>query len=303
MEAKAPSRRAAAAKSFPRIKRVSARRAVNHSLGGNIATLAVLLLLGIFTLLPLVYIVSNAFKPMDELFVYPPHFFVRNPTLDNFRDMFTLMNQSWVPFTRYLFNTLFVTGAGTLGHLFFASMCAYVLAKHVFPGRDLMFKLVVTSLMFSTAVTSIPTYIIISKLNLLDNYLAIILPAFQSTLGLYLMKQFMETLPDSVLESARIDGAGEVCVFWRIAMPMVKPAWITLIILMVQSLWNIVSPYTYSEPMKTMPQAMSQILAGGIARTGASSAVALVMMVVPLSLFIFSQSRVIETMSTSGMKE
>ncbi len=287
-----------------RVPRARARhKQLNRSKAGNVVSFIVLLLLGAFMMLPMVYIVSNAFKPMDELFVYPPRLFVRVPTLDNFRDLFDLINSSRVPFSRYLFNTVFVTAVGTLGHLFIASMCAYVLAKHEFPGRKFLFELVVTSLMFSTAVTSVPTYIIIAKMNLLDNYLALILPAFQSTLGLYLMKQFMETIPDSVIESARLDGAGEVTVFWRIAMPMVKPAWITLIILMFQNLWNIVSPYTYSEPMKTLPQALSQILAGGIARTGASSAVALIMMSVPLLMFIFSQSRVIETMSTSGLKE
>lgn len=276
---------------------------INRSVGGDVLTLVVLGILGAFMMLPMVYIISNAFKPIDELFMYPPRFFVRNPTLDNFRELVNLTNSTRVPFTRYLFNTVFVTIVGVLGHLFLASMCAYVLAKHKFKGKDLIFEIIVTSLMFSSAVTSVPSYIIITKLGLLDNYLAIILPAFQSTLGLYLMKQFMETLPDSVLESARIDGANEVCVFWKIAMPMVKPAWITLIILMFQNLWNIISPYTHSEDMKTLPQALSQILAGGIARTGASSAVSLVMMSVPLLLFVFSQSQIIETMSTSGMKD
>lgn len=290
-------------KFFKRSKGFASVKKINRSASGDFFNLLLLLILGAFMLLPMIYIVTNAFKPIDELFAYPPRFWVRNPTLDNFRDLLDLIDSTRVPFTRYLFNTVFVTISGTMGHLFLASMCAYVLAKHKFRGNRVIFEIIVNSLMFSSAVTSVPSYIIITKLGLLDNYLAVILPAFQSTLGLYLMKQFMETLPDSVLESARIDGAHEVYVFWKIAMPMVKPAYITLIILMFQNLWNIISPYTYSEQMKTLPQALSQILAGGIARTGASSAVSLLMMSVPLLFFIFSQSQVIETMSTSGMKD
>lgn len=276
---------------------------INRSLFGNINALLFLLFLGLFMVLPLVFVVSNAFKPLDELFIFPPRFFVRNPTLSNFSDMLIVMSESWVPFTRYLFNTVFSTVIGTFGHLFFASMAAFALARHPFPGSKVMFRIIVLSLMFTPAVTGIPNYIIMAKVNLIDTYWAVILPAMQTSLGLYLMKQFMETLPEAVMESARIDGAGEIKIYWKIAMPMVKPAWITLIILMVQNLWNSTSPFTYSEELKTMPQAMSQILSGGIARTGVASAVSLIMLLVPLLIFVFSQSKVIETMSTSGMKD
>ena len=276
---------------------------VNRSLMGNVTTLLFLAFLGVFMVLPLVFVISNAFKPLDELFIFPPRFFVRNPTLSNFSDMLIVMSESWVPFSRYLFNTIFITVLGTFGHVFLSSMAAFALARHHFPGARVIFRIIVLSLMFTPAVTAIPTYIIMAKINLLDTYWAIILPAMQTSLGLYLMKQFMETLPEAVLESARMDGAGEIRIFWKIGMPMVKPAWITLIILMIQNLWNTISSFTYSEQLKTMPQAMSQILSGGIARTGVASAVALIMLSVPLLVFIFSQSKVIETMSTSGMKD
>lgn len=276
---------------------------VNRSLGGNIAAGLFLACLGAFTILPLIFIISNAFKPLDELFVYPPKLFVRNPTLDNFSDMLVLMSQSWVPFSRYVFNTVFLTVIGTFGHLFLASMAAFAMAKHDFPGKKIMFSMIVLSLMFTPAVTGIPNYIIMSKIGIIDTYLASLLPALQYSLGIYLMKQFMETIPDSILEVAKIDGANEIQIYWKIAMPMVKPAWLTLIILMIQSLWNSVTPLTYSEELKTMPQAMGQILAGGISRTGAGSAVALIMMSVPLVAFIMSQSNIIETMNASGMKD
>ena len=282
-------------------KRTTAR--VNRSRAGNIMSLIFLLLLSAFMLLPMVFVVSNAFKPLDELFIYPPKLLVNKPTLDNFSSMMKLMSQSWVPFSRYLFNTVFLTVAGTLLHLIFASLAAYPLARHKFMGRDLIFGAIVLSLMFSGSVTQIPSYIIITKIGLLDNHLATLLPAIQYSLGLYLIKQFMETIPDSVIEAARIDGASEWRIWAQLAMPMVKPAWLTLIILMIQQLWNMISPYTFSEELKTLPQALNQILSGGIARTGVSAAVSLIMLSVPAITFILSQSQIIETMNSSGMKD
>lgn len=276
---------------------------VNRSRGGNFLSLTFLLVLAAFMLLPMVFVVSNAFKPLDELFIYPPRLLVNRPTLDNFASMMKLMSQSWVPFSRYLFNTVFLTVAGTLLHLVIASLAAYPLARHHFVGRDLIFGAIVLSLMFSGSVTQIPSYIIITRVGLLDNHLATILPAIQSSLGLYLIKNFMETLPDSVIEAARIDGASEWRIWAQLAMPMVKPAWLTLIILMIQNLWNAISPYTFSEELKTLPQALNQILAGGIARTGVSAAVSLIMLSVPVVTFVLSQSQIIETMNSSGMKD
>lgn len=285
-----------------RRRAVRSRSRVNRSRGGNAAAFVVLCLLGAFMVFPMIYVVGNAFKPLDELFKYPPELFVHNPTLDNFRQLALLAATSWVPFSRYFFNTFLVTVAGTLGNILLASLCAYALAKRRFPGARVIFKVIVLSLMFSAQVTAVPTYLLMTRVGLLDTYWAIILPAFQSSLGLYLMKQFIETVPNELLEAAQIDGAGQLHIFFRLVMPMVKPAWLTLCILSIQSLWNVVSPYTYSEQLKTLPQALSQIAAGGIARTGVGSAVALVMLVVPVFSFVVTQSNVIETMSTSGLK-
>lgn len=264
-----------------------------------------LLLFGLFMMLPMVYAVSNAIKPLEEIWYFPPRFLVGNPTLDNFRDLLVVMSDSWVPFSRYMFNTVFITAAGTLGHVVLASLCAYVLSKHNFPGKGLLFSMVVLSLMFSSVVTQIPNFIIIASLGWIDSYQALIVPAFASSLGLYLMKQFMDQMiPDAVLESARMDGASEWKIFWRIVMPMVKPAWLTLIIFSIQGLWGIgANHFIQSEELKTLNYALSQILAGGIARTGTGSAAAVLMMIVPIIVFIISQSKIIETMSASGMKE
>ena len=256
-------------------------------------------------LLPMVYAISSALKPLEEIWFFPPRFLVRNPTLKNFTELFRIMTDFWVPFSRYLFNTLFITGIGTFGHVILASLCAYALSKHDFPGKNLMFQIVILSLMFSTVVTQIPNFIIIAEIGWIDSYKAVIVPAFASSLGLYLMKQFMEQMiPDSVLESARMDGAHEWTVFWKIVMPMVKPAWLTLIIFSIQGLWGMgANKFIQSEELKTLNYALSQILAGGISRAGVGSAAAVLMMMVPIIVFIIAQSNIIETMSTSGMKE
>ena len=276
-----------------------------RSAGGDAGISVVLILLGLFMFLPMYYTVIQSLKPLDELWMYPPRFVVYNPSFKNFTDLFTLMNISWVPFSRYIFNTILTSVAGTFGHLLLASMAAYALAKIKFPGRNFMFQTVQMSLMFSATVTGIVNFIIISALGWLDTYWALIVPAWSSSLGLYLMKQFMDTnVNDSVLESARLDGAGEFRTFWVIAMPMVKPAWLTLIIYSFQGLWNAgASTYIYSEQLKSFNYAIGQITAGGIKRQGASAAATVIMMLVPITVFVVSQSNIIETMGSSGMKD
>lgn len=276
-----------------------------RSAGGDAGISVILVILGAFMFLPMVYVVMQSLKPLDELWMYPPRFYVMSPTLKNFKDLFTLMNISWVPFSRYIFNTVLVAVAGTAGHLFLASLAAYALAKIKFPGRDLMFQTVQMSLMFNATVTAITSFILMSALHWLDTYWALIVPAWCSSLGLYLMKQFMDTnVNDSVLESARLDGAKELKIFWIIAMPMVKPAWLTLIIYSFQGLWNAgASMYIYSEQYKSFNYAIGQILAGGIKRAGAGAASQVIMMLVPIIIFVISQSNIIETMGSSGMKD
>jgi ABC-type glycerol-3-phosphate transport system permease component len=277
---------------------------LNRSVGGTVALFIVLALMGSFMALPLILTINNAFKPLDELFYFPPLFFVRNPTFNNFSDLFILMSESWVPFSRYILNTLLITGAGVVGHLMFASMAAYPLAKNDFPLKNILFTMVVLALMFSPIVTSIPNYMIISALGINNTYLAVILPAFSFSLGLYLMKQFMEQLPDSLVECSRLDGASEYRIYWSIVMPNVKPAWLTLIILMFQFLWGTTGGiFLRSEQLKPLNFALNQIVAGGIARAGAGAAVGFILMMVPITFFIVSQSQIIETMATSGMKE
>lgn len=285
-------------------KKLIKRRKPNRSIAGDIALYIFLGLVAFVMFFPILFAINNALKPLDELFRFPPKILAQNPTLDNFSDLFVTMGKSWVTFSRYLFNTVFMTAAGTAGHLFIASMAAFVLAKYDFPGGPAFFKLVTIAMMFTGYVTAIPNYLIINKFHLVDTYWAIIIPAFASPMGLFLMKQFMEGLPTSLIEAAKIDGANEWRVFSGIVMPNVKPAWMTLIIFSVQGLWNNrASTLIYSEEKKTLPFAMQQIQAGGIARTGQAQAVLVVLMVVPIAIFIFSESQILETMASSGLKD
>lgn len=277
---------------------------LNRSAAGNTLLFAVMIVCGIFMALPLVMIVNNALKPLDEIYQYPPKIFVRNPSLENFSDLFILMNDSWVPFSRYILNTFIITGFGTLGQVIVASLAAYPLAKHKFPGSEIIFKIVVLSLMFNYTVTQIPNYMIVSWLGINNTYWALILQAWQYSIGLYLMKQFMEQIPDSIIESARLDGAGEWTIFWRMVMPNVKPAWLTLAIFAFQQMWaNTGTTFLRSEQLKPMQYALQQITAGGTARAGASAAVALIIALVPITFFLICQSNILETMTTSGMKD
>ncbi|MHB1484706.1 MAG: carbohydrate ABC transporter permease [Saccharofermentanales bacterium] len=285
-------------------KRFFKKAKVNRSKGGNFLVFIGIFILGSFIALPIVYAIGNAFKPLDELWLFPPPLLPNNPTLRNFADLFQLLTNSWVPMSRYLFNTIFITIAGTAGHVIFASMCAYALAKHKFPGANFMFSIIFLSLMFTGAVTGIPNYLIMVNLGWVNTYQALIVPAFGSAFGMFLMKQFMTQIPDSYIEAARIDGAKETRIFWKIIMPSVKPAWLTLIVFSVQALWNLGSNvFIYSEQLKTFPYAIGQIVSAGIARAGVGSAVTLVMLIVPVTTFVFTQSKIIETMASSGIKE
>ncbi|MBJ9989194.1 MULTISPECIES: carbohydrate ABC transporter permease [unclassified Paenibacillus] len=279
-------------------------RRLNRSFTVSFMLFAFLAVFGAFMALPLIYAVNNAFKPLNELFLFPPRFFVNNPTMDNFYDLVALMGNSWVPLSRYIVNTLFITIVGTVGHILLSSAAAYPLAKYRFPGSKILFSIVVMSLMFSGHVTAIPNYMVMSWLGWINTHASIIVPSLAFPLGLFLMKQFMEQIPDALLEAAKIDGANEYRIYWTIVMPNVKPAWLTLMILQFPMLWGSDGGnFIYSENLKTLHYALGQITAGGIARAGVGAAVALILMVVPITLFIISQSNVLQTMATSGMKE
>ena len=274
------------------------------AIAGDITTYILLALYGAFMALPLIYSVIQAFKPYNERFIFPPRFFARQPTIANFTQLFDLTSSSWVPFSRYVFNTILNTVVGTLLHIIAAAMCAYPLAKNKFPGRNVIFNIIVWSLLFTGGVTEVPVYLVMSKLGIIDTYFAYWLPEISVALGIFLLKQNMAEIPDAMIEAARIDGANEWTILWRIAMPAVKPAWLTLAIFAFQRNWNATSTtYIYTETIKTLPAALSQITtAGSVARAGEAYAASVIMMIPPIIFFIIAQSSTVKTMSHAGIK-
>lgn len=281
------------------------KKKVNRSKTGTVFLGIMLSITGLFMVLPVIYIFTSAFKPINELFMWPPRLLPINPTMDNFISMYQIIQNSLVPATRYIFNSIFVAVIGTGIYIIIASMCAYPLAKHKFKLKAAYIALLVWAMLFRSEVMAIPQYVIITSLKLTDTYFALILPALSGTLGVFMMLMFMSTIPDALLEAAKMDGAGEFYIYWNIVMPQVKPAWLTLLIFTFQGIWNTTGigyNYIYSESMKLIPSLLNQITDAGFARAGAGATVALIMLIPPVIVYLFCQNSVVETMSHVGIK-
>ena len=286
-------------------KQRSQYRKYTRSKAGSVMYFTILVLAGSFSILPLIYCIVTSFKPLDELLIFPPQFFVKRPTLANYLALPSLLNKLRVPMSRYIFNSLFVALTSTILHIIAASLAAFMFSKSKVKYKKLLFIIVQSMMLYSSYTLSVPQYLIFGKLNIINTYLVYILPAIPSAMGCFLMKQFMDVgIPEALLEAARIDGAGVFRIYCQIVMPMVKPAWMTLFLFSFRDLWSIVPSGTiFSEELKTLPQAVSSITAGGIARTGSSMAVTVLLMIPPIIVFMISQGSVMETMSSSGIKE
>ncbi len=278
------------------------RVVLNRSKGGDAGITLLLIILGVVMFLPMWYLIITAFKPLGERNITPPLLYVIKPTWQNFIDLFSNMNSTWVPISRYLFNTIIISVSATFGCLVLGSLTAYALSKIKFPGRVAMFKMIQWSLMISSTITGITNFFIFVWLGWLNTYWISIIPVWASTLGLYLMKQFIDAnVSDEMIEAARIDGAGELRIYWQIVMPLVKPAWLTLLVTTFHSVWNAgASGYVWSEQLKTFNSAIATISTVSV---GASSAGSVIMMSVPIIVFVINQSKIVETMGSSGMKD
>lgn len=281
-----------------------------HITFSKVLLYVVMLALVAFTALPLVYLVSTAFKPMDELFLFPPRFFVSHPTTKNFSDLLVSLGSSTVPFTRYFFNSVVVTAIIVCGTVMVSSLGAYSLVKFKPPGGQTLFNLILMALMFSAHVTKIPSYMVVNKLHLINTYGALVLPNIAVAYNIFLIKQFMEQYPDELIEAARIDGAGEFKIFLKMVMPALKPATATLVVFSFTNNWNdYFSPLIYvtSQAMKTLPLALQTISGGAagmtVGRAGAVAAATFLMTLPTVLIFTFMQGKVMETMVYSGIKE
>ena len=289
-------------KSTDKLKGTSRQAGRKH--GGTIAVFILLLIMGLFMLLPIYLTVVMSLKPVEELFVFPPKLYTLRPTLDNFRDMFDVLKSNRVPFSRYVFNSVAVTVSVTVLQCFFASMAAFVLAKCKFPGSKFINSVIVVALLYQSNVIYIMQYIVMSKMGIIDTPLALIFPAVASPMGLFLMRQSISQIPDSMIEAAKVDGAGLFRICWQIVMPNQKPALMTLIIFAFQGAWNIqAGSVVFQEQYKTLPTVVTQAAASGLARAGVAMAAAVFMLIPPVIVFILAQRQVIETMAHSGIKD
>ena len=286
------------------MRRIRIHKQLNRSHFGNFMVFFMLVAVGIFMGLPLYYNIIQSFKPVEERFIFPPRFYVVNPTGVNYTQLFQLVSDLTVPFSRYLFNSVFVSIATTSIGVIIGAMAAYPFAKKKFPGKEGLWKLIMLTLLFSGGVTALPSYIIQAKLGLLNTYWVLILPSLASTLHMFLLRQFMLQIPDSLLDAAKIDGASDMKIFLSIVMPNVKPAWMTVMVLSFTSIWNAGSGgVIFKEELKLLPTALGQISAGGIARSGASAAAGVLLMIPPIVSFVLTQSKMLQTMAHSGIKD
>ena len=258
-----------------------------------------------FMALPIIYVTSTSLKPLDELLRFPPRMLVEKPTLNNFRDLTVALSGSTVPFLRYVFNSVYISAATVFLSVVLSCMMAYAIVKIRIPGSKIISFVVISSLMFSGHVTTIPTYLIINALGLVDSPLALIVPKIATSFGLFLVMQFVGQLPDPLLEAARIDGASHWTVFWKIVMPFLTPAWSTMTVFSFVANWNdFFSPliYLHNEANKTLPLALQNIATGGLGRMGATAATAFLMLLPTIVIFTVTQKKVIQTMAHSGIK-
>jgi ABC-type glycerol-3-phosphate transport system permease component len=267
----------------------------------------ILLPLIVFMLLPIIFIFSNAFKPPDELFAYPPRFFVTNPTLKNFADLFSRMSNSGIPVIRYLFNSIMITLVTVGASIFVSSTAAYSLSKKRFGLKKTLFAINTVALMFVPIAVTIPRFLIIQRLHLMDTFLVHILPVLAMPVGLFLIKQFIDGVPDEVIEAAQIDGATDLRIYWQVILPMIKPAIATIAILTFQASWNNAdtsSMYINNESLRSFAFYLSTLTssANTVAGQGIAAAASLIMFLPNLIIFIFMQSQVMSTMSHSGLK-
>jgi len=280
------------------------KKKLNRSPVVNAVIFIAVLFSGIFMDLPLVYSVVNAFKPLEEFFVFPPRFYVLHPTTENFTDLGKLLANLWVPFSRYVFNSVLVSVIATVGCVVFALMAAYVLSKHDLPGKKIINLIIINAILFNSKVIGIPQYIVLSSVGWIDSFMALLAPMFCMPLGIFLMRQFMDMVPGEIIESARIDGAGELRICYSIVSAMIKPAMITVAIFAFQSIWNYSAStaFIYTETLKNVPTVLSQIATGTMSRAGIEAAASLIILIPPILFFVLFQSRIIETMSSSGIK-
>ncbi|MBB6672175.1 carbohydrate ABC transporter permease [Cohnella nanjingensis] len=275
---------------------------------GQVKFYVFLIPLGLVMILPIVFMFSQALKPLDELFMFPPTFIVQKPTIENLVTLLSLKDMTVIPVTKYLFNSVVVSAAVVALALLTSAMTGYALSKKKFKLRKTLFEINTIALMFVPAAVTIPRYLVVEKLGLINTYWGHVLPLLALPVGVFLVKQFVDQIPNELIEAAAIDGAKDTAVFLRIVMPLIKPAMATVAILAFQTVWNNAetsSLYMSKETLKTFAfymTTLSTTIGNNVAGQGVAAAAALIMFIPNLIIFIFMQSKVMDTMAHSGLK-
>ena len=286
-------------------RNISQYKRYTRSKVGNFFCFLFLFLAGCFSVIPLIYCILTSFKPLDEILIFPPRFFVQRITFENYLVLPGLLTKLRVPLSRYIFNSLFISIVGTVLHVLAASMAAFAFSKSKLKYRTVLFLIVQFGLLYNAYTLAVPQYFIFSQMRIIDTYWIYILPMIPSAMGAFLMKQYIDSsVPDALLEAAKIEGCGVIRIFSSIVMPLIKPAWMTLALFAFRDMWAIMPSGTiFSEELKTLPYVMSSITAGGIARAGSAMATTVLMMIPPIIIYWITQKNVMETMSSAGIKE
>ncbi len=269
--------------------------------------LIILIPVAIFMGLPIVYIFNHAFKPLVELFEWPPRFFVQNPTFDNFIDLFAVTSSTGIPMSRYLFNSILITALTVFASIIIGSLAGFALSNLEFRFKNTLMWVNNIAIMFVGASVSIPRYLVIESLGLIDSFWVHIIPGLAIPVGLFLIKQFIDQIPKDLLEASKVDGANNLQIYWHIILPLIKPALATIAIVAFQSVWNnteVSNLFINDESLKTFAFYMSTLTTTGntVAGQGMAAAASLIMFLPNLLIFVILQRNVMNTMIHSGIK-
>ena len=269
--------------------------------------LIILIPVAIFMGLPIVYIFNHAFKPLVELFEWPPRFFVQNPTFDNFSDLFAVTSSTGIPMSRYLFNSLIITSLTVFASIVIGSLAGFALSKLEFRFKTSILWINNIAIMFVGAAVSIPRYLVIEQLGLIDSFWVHIIPGLAIPVGLFLIKQFIDQIPRDLIEASRVDGANNLQIYWYVILPLIKPAIATIAIVAFQGVWNnteVSNLFINDESLKTFAFYMTTLTTTGnaVAGQGMAAAASLIMFIPNLVIFIILQKNVMNTMIHSGIK-
>ncbi|MGF7145841.1 multiple sugar transport system permease protein [Anaerotaenia torta] len=266
----------------------------------------ILVPLGVFMILPVIFVINQAFKPLGELYAFPPTILVKNPTLRNFRDLFALSGTTGVPMTRYLYNSVIVTVLTIVINLIITVSAAYAFSKKKFRVKNLLFNLNQMALMFVATAVSVPRYLVIVNSGMIDTWLAHILPLIAMPVGLFLVKQFVDQIPDALIEAAIMDGAKDFKIIQKVIIPLTKPALATTVVLTFQAVWQATEAsnnFISNDTMRTLAFYLNSLSTNStVAATGMVAAASVILFLPNLVIFIIMQSKVMNTMTHSGIK-